>query len=376
MPERVLEIQALAPLLWRDGRPFAAAEGSETAARSLPLPLPSTVAGFVRTQVGKRQGLSFDDPQTLQNLHGLQVCAPLLVRGGQFVLPAPRDAVVYKNGKSLQVMRLLPKALETGYGCDLPEGLLPLEVTEDIKPESGYNFWTADDLTRWLLGQEVVPQKIGGLPEETRIHVGIDPATGKANEGVLYSVTYKALESLEEGQHHSWSIRARVRLPEGQEPEPLGYLGGESRPVRVMAYPNAKLSEYWFDCPAEIKEAYARLGRGSMLRMVLATPALFEGGWRPGWLDKFGQMNLPAGVGTVRLKLVAAAVGRREPVSGWSLRERKPRPVRWMVPAGSVYFFEVEEGDPSRLLESWLRPVSDHEQDRKDGFGLALWGVC
>jgi len=375
VPERVLEIQALAPLLWRDGRPFAATEGNETAAQSLPLPLPSTVAGFVRTQVGRGQGLSFDDPQALQNLHGLQVCAPLLVRGGQFVLPAPRDAVVYKKGESLQVMRLQPKALEAGCGCDLPEGMLPLEVTEDIKPETGYNFWTADDLTRWLLGQEVVPQKIGGLPEETRIHVGINPATGKASEGVLYSVTYKALESLEEGQYHPWSIRARVRLPEGQEPEPLGYFGGESRPVRLKAYPNAKLSEYWFDCPAAIKEAFTRLKAGDRVRMVLATPALFGGGWRPGWLDKFGQMNLPAGVGTVPLKLVAAAVGRREPVSGWSLRERKPRPVRWMVPAGSVYFFQIEEGDPSRLLESWLRPVSDHEQDRKDGFGLALWGV-
>jgi CRISPR-associated protein Cmr3 len=46
-----------------------------------------------------------------------------------------------------------------------------------------------------------------------------------------------------------------------------------------------------------------------------------------------------------------------------------------MVPAGSVYFFELLEGDPSAVLESWLRPVSDNEQDRKDGFGLALWGV-
>lgn len=376
MPERVLEIQALAPLLWRDGRPFVATEGSETAARSLPLPLPSTLAGFVRTQVGKGQGLSFDDPQALQNLHGLQVCAPLLVRGGQFVLPAPRDAVVYKKDGALEVMRLKPVEADEGSGCNNPQGVRPLLVSEDIKPETGYNLWTAGDLTRWLLGQEVKPEKISGLPNDTRVHVGIDPASGKASEGVLYSVTYKALESLEEGQYHSWSIRARVRLPEGQEPEPLGYLGGESRPVRVTAYPNAKLSEYWFDCPAEIKGAYARLGRGAMVRMVLATPALFEGGWRPGWLDKFGQMNLPAGVGAVRLKLVAAAVGRREPVSGWSLRERKPRPVRWMVPAGSVYFFEVEEGDPSRLLESWLRPVSDHEQDRKDGFGLALWGVC
>jgi CRISPR-associated protein Cmr3 len=208
--------------------------------------------------------------------------------------------------------------------------------------------------------------------------VGIDPSTGKANEGVLYSVTYKALESLEEGQHHSWSIRARVRLPEGQEPEPLGYLGGESRPVRVSAYPNAKLSEYWFDCPAQIKTAFAGLGVGSRVRMVLATPALFEHGWRPGWIEKSGsgEVHLPRGLSKVQLKVVSAAVGRREAVSGWNLRTNQPKAVRWMVPAGSVYFFEIVSGDPNALLESWLRPISDNEQDRKDGFGLALWGVC
>lgn len=383
MPERVLDIHALTPLLWRDGRPFAAAEGTETGARSLPLPLPSTVAGFVRTQVGKRQGVRFkDDHEALKNLHGLQVCSPLLVRGDQFVLPAPRDAVVYKKDGQPQVMRLKPLNSDFDGDCNIPEGIRSLEVTEDLKPESGYTLWSHSDMTEWLLGQDVVPEKISGLPSETRVHVGIDPTSGKATEGVLYSVNYKALESLEgEGkepkQYYPWSIRARVKLQDGEEPEALGFLGGEARPVTVTAYPNEKLRDYWFDCPDEIKEAFTRVKQGNLIRMVLATPALFEHGWRPGWLDKTGsgEVHLPRGLSKVKLKLVAAAVGRREPVSGWSLRENRPRPVRWMVPAGSVYFFEVQSGEASALLESWLRPVSDGEQDRKDGFGLALWGV-
>jgi len=375
MPERVLDIHALSPLLWRDGRPFAAAEGTETGARSLPLPLPSTIAGFVRTQVGKRKGVRFkDDHEALKNLHGLQVCSPLLVRGDQFVLPAPRDAVVYKGESKTQVMRLKPAENDAGSGCNNPKGMRPLEVTKDVKPETGYNLWTQLDLTRWLLGQDATPEKISGLPTETRVHVGIDPQSQTATEGVLYSVTYRALESLKEGQHHHWSIRARVSLE--TEPEALGFLGGEARPVRVSV--RDELSKYWFDCPQEIKSAFTHVKQGSLVRMVLATPALFDGGWRPGWVEKTGtgEAGLPRGLSKVKLKLVAAAVGRREPVSGWNLREQKPKPVRWMVPAGSVYFFEVESGDPSALLESWLRPVSDIEQDRKDGFGLALWGVC
>lgn len=378
MPERVLEIQALTPLLFRDGRPFAGSEGSETVAQSLPLPLPRTVAGFVRTQLGKRQGVRFrDDHEALQRLHGLQICSPLLVRGGEFVLPAPRDAVLYRKDDRLELMRLKPLEPGPGSGCDNPEGLWPLEVTEDLKPESGYRFWRAAEMTRWLLGQEVIPQKIGGLPSETRVHVGIDKSSGKAEEGMLYSVTYKVLESLEgePKQHYSWSLRARVKLAEGEAPEPLGFLGGEARPVRVSVH--EELSEYWFDCPPEIKEAFAKLKAGDRVRLVLATPALFEGGWKPGWIEKSGtgELHLPRGLSKVKLKLLAAAVGRREPLSGWSLRENRPRPVRWMVPAGSVYFFEVLEGNPADLLESWLRPVSDDEQDRKDGFGLALWGV-
>lgn len=373
MPERVLEIHALSPLLFGDGRPFSAADGSETVARSLSLPLPGTIAGFVRTQIGRAQGARWQDHGFLQDLHGLQICAPLLARGGEIVLPAPRDAVVFRKDGELKVMKLRPRGLRPGEGTDLPEGLLPVEVTEDLKPESGYNFWSAGEMERWLLDQSVVPQEIAGLPADTRVHVAMDPEKGKAREEQLYSVAYRALESVQNQQYTPWSLRARVSLSGGQRPERIGFLGGEARAVSVEL--KEGLSEYWFDCPKAIQERFAGLGKGARIRMVLATPALFEHGWRPGWLDKFGQQHLPRGLGKVRLRLVSAAVGRREPVSGWNLRRGQPKAVRWMVPAGSVYFFEVEEGEPGAVLESWLRPVSDNEQDRKDGYGLAMWGV-
>lgn len=378
MPERVLDIHALSPLLWRDGRPFAGAEGSETTARSLPLPLPGTVAGFVRTQIGRKQKADWSDHGFLQNLHGIQVCSPLLARGGEIVLPAPRDAVVYKEYEETKVMRLKPVNLASGSGCNLPDGLRPLEVTADLKPEPGYALWTHADMTRWLLGEAVVPEKIESLPLDTRTHVAMDSEQGKGKEGHLYSVAYRALETLEgdkeSKEFFSWSLRARVSLPDWAALEPAGLLGGEGRPAAVSV--RDRLSEHWLDCPAEIKTAFADLKEKSLVRMILATPALFEHGWKPGWLDKFGEQHLPRGVGKVKLKLVSAAVGRREAVSGWNLRDNRPKAVRWMVPAGSVYFFEVLGGEPAALLEGWLRPVSDNEQDRKDGFGLALWGVC
>jgi CRISPR-associated protein Cmr3 len=52
-----------------------------------------------------------------------------------------------------------------------------------------------------------------------------------------------------------------------------------------------------------------------------------------------------------------------------------------MVPAGSVYFFEVKDGNPRDLAEKgWLATVSDKDRrkgtfDAEDGFGLAIWGA-
>lgn len=374
MPERVVEIQALGPLFWRDGRPFSAADGTETTGRSLPLPYPSTLAGFVRTQIGRAEGAPFHDPEYLKVLHAIPVLGPLLVEDQEILLPAPRDAVVYWEGEKPKVVRLIPRPPEEGEGTDLPEGLWPLEVTEEAKPATGFNFWTAEEMTRWLLGEGVVPKRRVGPPEEVRVHVALDPSTGASRKGQLFSVAYRSLEGQgEKGRVVSWSLRARVTLPEGKTLAPVGVFGGEARPVAVEV--KEGLSEHWFDCPEPIKARFQGLGQGARIRMVLATPAIFAHGWRPGWLERPGEPHQPRGLAKVRLRLVAAAVGRREAVSGWNLRTGRPKPVRWLVPAGSVYFFEVEEGDPRALLESWMRPVSDREQDRKDGFGLAIWGV-
>ena len=77
----------------------------------------------------------------------------------------------------------------------------------------------------------------------------------------------------------------------------------------------------------------------------------------------------------VKLKLKSAIVDRWQPISGWDLDKNCPKPIRRMVPAGSVYFFEVIEGNAKELSKLWLKSVCDKDQDIKDGFGLALFGI-
>ncbi|MGH9830881.1 MAG: type III-B CRISPR module-associated Cmr3 family protein, partial [Blastocatellia bacterium] len=128
----------------------------------------------------------------------------------------------------------------------------------------------------------------------------------------------------------------------------------------------------------------ATTSRIKRIRMVLATPAIFRDGWKPGWLND-ELVGTPPGA-TVSLRLVGVSIQRWRAVSGWSLTElpaalgrpqrqpRGPKPVKRVVPSGGVYFFENDE-KASELAGLWLESVSDDEQDRRDGFGLAVWGI-
>jgi CRISPR-associated protein Cmr3 len=54
-----------------------------------------------------------------------------------------------------------------------------------------------------------------------------------------------------------------------------------------------------------------------------------------------------------------------------------PKAVRYAVPSGSVYFFEVV-GAPATAAHAeglWLQSIAPNVQDQRDGFGLAIPGI-
>lgn len=397
MSWKTVRIRALDSLLFRDGRPFAAEPGALTA-RSLPIPPPNTIAGFLRTLIGERKGLDWEYIARERIYSEPVVHGPLPMLDEEFVLPAPADALVLPGEAEdapPRVIRLSPEldSLQKGEGCDLPEyhyGMRPLIPPTNEKLASGYSFWRWADLEMWLLDE--TPSALARIAPpsvESRAHVGIDPVSGIADEGMLYTVEYRAYEQLEErdGQlsHSEWSLVARVRTEWNGDIAGVGALGGERRLAYVEPYSR------WLNCPETLK---TRLRNAQYVRMYLATPAIFECGWKPGWIRKVngdGEPRLegsPPGLPEVTLQLVAAAVPRRVAVSGWSLRTTSfgPKPVNWCAPAGSIYFFKVLKGDAALLAEKyWLEPVSDGKEQngrsengdraREAGFGLALWGV-
>lgn len=372
--ELTLSIRAADSLLFRDGRPFTVDAGAR--ADTLIVPYPSTMAGFIRTTAGHH----ISQPNWPAVSDSIAVRSPLMARDGVVVMSAPADAIVYDDSvNGCKLMQLRPRAEISGAGTNIPGGMLPLPPTAEVKPARGFSYWCWSDYITWLRDQ---------LPDATKmephleppvletVHIEINRDKGVADEGKLYStkmVTHGLgipFKDSSERKLHSYELLCRVSGIE--HPELIlgpGTLGGERRLALVEAVEGAR----WPVCPAELAE---ELSHAAHVRMVLATPAIFGFGWMPQWLDKTTKCGCPDYVQGVTLKLVAAAVPRHLAVSGWEYCNNRPKPVRWMAPAGSVYFFDVVDGDPSVLADAgWLAPMSDDKKDQSDGFGLALWGI-
>lgn len=415
------------PVIARDSRPF----GTGQRMGSLDWLYPSVLAGSLRTILGNIAEAKFEESETITALKNVSIAGPLPFWNNRIFLPAPKDILVKEDQEEKTTKRqayaIRPKRLNDDEGCDLPFSryvLCPamLPVQYEFKPAAIPAFWSIDKMVEWLKSPNangflappgpLDPEKkikIGGafLPnpqKDIRTHVGIDPDLGSAKDEMLFKTIGLDLSLKNRSQGIQLAVRvdAKGDLLKGKPIEGLisgidcfGTLGGERRLAHWTAEaPGSQAAYAWiqsqpFESPQErnsfpevictaLKNQKAERKR---IRMVLATPAIFSRGWLPNWLKLDGNSLIGAPEGTpsgLRLRLISACVDRWKPISGWSLEKGShgPKEIRRLVPAGSVYFFEVLEGDAEALVKSlWLQSVCDDDQDRRDGFGLAIWGL-
>ena len=79
---------------------------------------------------------------------------------------------------------------------------------------------------------------------------------------------------------------------------------------------------------------YDAIARDGRCRLILTTPGLFEGGWRPtGSADGNGQLLFE--LHGVTGRIVCGAVPRAEVVSGFDLARRRPKPAQRVAPSAA-----------------------------------------
>ncbi|ADC64029.1 type III-B CRISPR module-associated Cmr3 family protein [Allochromatium vinosum] len=379
-PSPIVSLEPLAPLIVRSGRPFDDQAGADAPR----FPPPSTLAGCLRTAWARANDQAFGP-----KLAELAVASPFLARvdnTGNIVrrlAPKPADAQYFGHDKEARCLRLEPSRFEDGCNADLPDGLRPLRLSETIqgKASKGPAWWDWEDLIAFRQGKTLDHKELtkrGWSPPsgDRRTHVAIDAVTQAAESGRLFQTEGLDLEpdnptlnqTLKQKQTPDHSASGTLRLlARFAEPLPGGlvHLGGERRLARLHPEPETA----WPTPPATWFQDIHTAGG---LTLTLLTPGVFQAGYRPGWLDATLTGEPPIAPG-VRLRLVAAAVERWQPHSGWDLLKKEPRPTRKLVGAGATYWFRLlEPTTPEALAPLWLASLCDLEQDRRDGFGLAL----
>ncbi len=307
--------------------------------------MPQTLAGAIRTLLLEAHGVnlaefgeyvkksgSFD-----QALHGfgervsmlgeVTVNGPWLCKNGEVLFPIPANLKLIKqkpqSATTDRIIRLDPLQTPPRDWQSKESGMLPLwyHGRESTKPFPEC-YLTSNGIRAYLEGGEpeikdvIYPEDLYTI--DRRVGIGIDEKLNSAKESLIYTAGMLSLKP-------EVSFCAEIR-GDSQIINPLNQsgllmkFGGEGKCVEISKYTGTI-------CP----NMGDRHGDGNLL--VLTTPAWFDG-WKPR-----------------KLPCIAAAVSGYDGISGWDLASRGPKPNRFMVRAGSVYFLPGNEDFSGGLVE-------------------------
>lgn len=356
-------LEALDVLFFRDGRPFMS--GTEQMISGLPLP--QTFAGALRTALLRAAGCDFGQLRqalaegksfadaVAQSCGQARWIGRLAVRGPwlarwqkssdmpEVLVPVPATLHRVKgNNCTLYTLAPLRDKEELPGWTPLENGLRPLWLKHLAVTEPAEGYLTPQGLAHFLDGKpvsvgEVVPAgDLFGL--DYRIGIGISPERLVSEPSQIYGRGFLALKA------GVW-LYVEVCLPEDAPNGALDALttlafGGESRHVRCRRLQKP------FDWPR-----CTTVGKPLVL---LTTPCVCADGWKPKSLNG---------------RLTAAAVSGAVAFSGWDLARGGPKPTRFAVPAGSVYFLKA-------LPENDLPPsLAETDDEYRQGWGCYVTGV-
>jgi CRISPR-associated protein Cmr3 len=346
-------------------------------------PWPSVAAGALRSRMLADAGI---DPAafangkishpvlgTPENPGAFAVTAFHLARktqeGVEALFAPPADLILdtpAEENAPPQVRALHPQAAPQGLLTSFPLPCLPILAQEKrVKPASGH-WLTAAGWARYLAG---------GLPDQEahwiksaelwaideRIGVGLEPVTGSAKDGSLFSTQAIVFQP-------GTGFLATVAGGDAPSNGSLRF-GGDGRAAAIL------VAESVFP-----ETDFAAILRNKRARLILTTPGIFAAGWLPTGTGQEDRNGLAFDLHGVRARLTAAAVPRFATVSGWDLARWQPKTAQRVAPAGSVYWLEDIEADEAaleRLIAEglWQTPCENPPR-RAEGFNrcaLAAW---
>lgn len=381
------DLTPLDTLFFRDARPMEAGAGSGGHGANWPLPTvthEALRAGLLRLAGEERTGKEWRGHDganiVTEAFRSLHTRGPFPMRAGSVYLPCPADVVADDE----VFARLVPS--EHNGPSDLPAGLLPLAASRRIGKNKPIDWIPEADFSALLSGTATTihaPEPL--MHAEHRMGIAINDETGTVEEGKLYSAEHLRLAEgvslwLEAELSDRKATENRGRCLSDLDGQTIA-LGGEGRMVRISRTTSAL--------------AIPKPAGTLCIKWVLATHAVFTGGWRPDWIEPQSLRVLLRGGDSTRrpdesrlawrervrnlpqigAKLVA--VCNRKPLyfSGWDIGEQGPKPTLAAIPAGSVYFFRADDAEQASRLVDALHGRTRSDYFGEKGMGLGYCGV-
>jgi len=336
-------------LMFRESKPFTAGEAH--LARTT-LPLPQTIAGALRSAILLNSNFS----EYAKKLVGYEQEEPeFKILGsffydGQEIFHTPLDIVETKGFEGYFFVKPLK----------LPNSHFVFKGRH-IHFESVGGFLSYDNLIRYLKEdlrkeelEEVVIYDL--FVKESRIGIKLSEAK-ITDEKHFYKAEFLRLNDNVELSVWIGDKAEEVRKYIGG----LIRLGGESRFARIKIEENdslEKLRDAWDDILKSVNES-------KTFKLYVATPTLIENSNNYTWnIEQKLKDELK-----IKIKAIYPLIGKPIAFSGWDYAENKPKPTRYAIPAGSVYFIEFE--GEIKLNQPYLKLG----ELTKLGYGLCFLGV-
>ena len=411
-----IEIVPRDVMYFRDARPIGASADGAGANWPLPSTLHSAFMSAFHHQLldqsdeweSSHQHLTaheernYKKDKTKFKFGGMKTWGPFPKEAGNnlIYLPTPADLLPSDNeNRTLGTMQ--PIKLEGGSN-NLPSPL-KYAVASTVKPTKKVigSWMSVVEFQKYLAGKTnglITKSNEDFYQAESRPGIAINAETGTTKTGAFYSAEYLRLKpevsfvafAEAEAKKYSESKGQDLFKAFFSEGNQSSFIFGGQRGVAWLENHRDSHSK----SPLEIESTT----KSKFVKWVLISPAYFESGWKPYFIDSEGRVQLKESIergemtrkdwrtklqnsATIGAKLVAARVPKAIATSGWKLGKDSngaggnAKATKLLVPAGTVYYFECDTEDEAEKLVKSLHGQTKSGSLGEQGFGLGLCGT-
>lgn len=352
-----IEIQALDTLFFRDAKPFDM--GDDNWAEGIFPPPPSVIYGALRSayfaeNLDKIVLANTDSDPTKE----LTIKNILIKKGDDLFSPSPLDYVRQKddNDKNFP-LKLIPSSLfKHNYALKyIPyPAIIKNDEIKTYNVESINKYIEITDFKTIYLNEGLEEdlvftdsKKIYQI--EPKIGIGLNNLTRSSSDGKLYRVGMLRMneDENEDGNFEKTQIVVEYDFGFDFIPKKLRF-GAENKISQVIN--------------GEMPDLSIKLNDSNYLKIILKTPAFFNKGWNPNLEKRFPDLHI---------SLIAAFVGKSQNYGGWNIADKTPKIMKKAVPAGSVFYYKIDENQNSSEVMNLVSSMLSISEDRaNEGFGL------